>query len=293
MNRRAPDNVRARRLARLVATLTVLVPSLALGGALTTAWRRGVERVDLTLLAGFYLVTQLGITAGFHRLFAHKSFETTRLVKMLLTVAGSMAMQGSLFFWVATHRRHHQFSDRPGDPHSPNLGGGVAGLLHAHVGWMLTYELPLDWSYAIPDLLRDEHLFRLNRHYFTFAALGLALPAAIGLLASGTWQGAWSGFVWGGWVRVFCVHHVTWMVNSLCHRFGSRPHATRDRSTNLWVASLFTLGESWHNNHHAAPASARHGFTAWQLDPTYGFIWILQRLGVAWAVNMAPTRMRA
>lgn len=291
MNRPALDNARARRLARLVAAFTLLAPCVAVGGALATAWTRGVACRDLALLAAFYVVTQLGITAGFHRLFAHKSFETTRIIQTLLAVAGSMAMQGSLLFWVATHRRHHQFSDRPGDPHSPNLGGGFAGLLHAHVGWMLTYEMPPDWSRSVPDLLRDEHLFRLNRQYFAFAALGLLLPAVIGLLASGSWQGAWSGFVWGGWVRIFCVHHATWTVNSLCHRFGAHPYPTRDHSGNLWFASLFTLGESWHNNHHAAPASARHGFTAWQLDPTYGFIRLLEKLGVAWDVKLASTRM--
>jgi stearoyl-CoA desaturase (delta-9 desaturase) len=264
---------------RLLAAITILVPCLGVAGA--AVW--GPSGLDLALLAGFYLVTQLGITAGYHRLLAHRSFETTPLVKTLLIVAGSMAAQGSLLFWVAAHRRHHRFSDRPGDPHSPHLGG----FWHAHVGWMFSHEPGADWARSVPDLLQDDHVFRLNRQYLPLALAGLAAPAVIGGVASWSWQGALGGLLWGGLVRVFCAHHTTWAVNSVCHRFGARPHATRDRSRNVPLFALITLGESWHNNHHAQPRSARHGVGAWQLDPTYAFIWLLERAGMAWSVKRA------
>jgi stearoyl-CoA desaturase (delta-9 desaturase) len=278
-------NLAARRVERAVAAVTILVPGIGTVIALRTA----PTALDLCLFGGFYLTTQLGITAGFHRLFAHRSFETTPRWKAVLIALGSMAGQGPLIFWVAAHRRHHQFSDRPGDPHSPLLGG----LFHAHVGWMLRHEPPADWSRAVRDLLEDDQIFRWNGHYVAFVLAGLAAPAALGGLVSWSWQGAVSGFLWGGLVRAFSAHHVTWAVNSLCHRFGARPNVTRDDSRNVLALSLFTLGESWHNNHHALPTSARHGFTTWQLDPTYGFIRVLERFGAAWDVKLPNTREKA
>jgi len=264
---------------RLLAALTILLPCVGVAIAAV----RGASALDLVLFAGFYFATQLGITAGFHRLFAHGSFDTTPVIKTLLIAAGSMAAQGSLLFWVAAHRRHHQFSDRPGDPHSPDLDG----FWHAHVGWMFTYVPEADWARTVPDLLKDDHIFGVSRHYVAFVLAGLAAPAAIAGVATWSGEGALDGLLWGGLVRVFCAHHATWAVNSVCHRFGQRPQTTRDRSRNVPALALITLGESWHNNHHARPASARHGFTTWQVDPTYAFIRLLERSGAAWDVRRA------
>jgi len=187
-----------------------------------------------------------------------------------------MAAQGPLVFWVAEHRAHHQFSDREGDPHSPDL----EGLWHAHVGWMLDAAPPDLGRYAI-DLLRDRLAMGMNQTYFAWVALGILLPGAITGLVEGSWAAAASGVLWGGLVRIFLVHHATWAVNSICHRFGSRPHATRDGSTNHWLVALFSLGEGWHNNHHAFPTSARHGLKTFELDPSWWTIRLLSATGLA------------
>ncbi|MFN3429731.1 MAG: acyl-CoA desaturase [Candidatus Sericytochromatia bacterium] len=283
----------AQRLERRVATLTIWGPTVGTAAAIAWSATAGVSALELGLLAGFYALTMLGITAGYHRHFTHRSFQAHPAVRWVLGALGAMAAQGPVLFWVAAHRRHHQHADGPGDPHSPWTGdetprGGLAGFWHAHVGWMLRHA-PDDWLRTVPDLLRDDVAMGLNQTYFHWIALGLAAPALIGALATQSWQGALGGFLWGGCVRLFLVHHATWLVNSWCHMLGARPHDTADRSTNAFACAVLTFGEGWHNNHHAVPASARHGWTWRQPDPTWALIRTLERLGLASRVITPPT----
>lgn len=252
-----------------------------LGFLAAVAWSAMVRFswVDLALCAVFYLLTALGITAGFHRLFAHRSYQAHPVVRYGLAILGDMAVQSPVTFWVASHRRHHRYSDQPGDPHSPRVhaDGSPSGFWHAHVGWVFRHDHDA-WARYVPDLLRDRGLIRIDRMYMLWVALGFALPALIGGLAAQHWQGAVGGLLWGGFARTFLWHHATWTVNSICHIAGQRPYATSDTSTNHFGCALLTLGEGWHNNHHAFPASARHGLLWWQLDATYLTIRALERL---------------
>jgi stearoyl-CoA desaturase (delta-9 desaturase) len=292
---RPPVPTSAQDLERHVAWVVVLVPLAGFVLATVYLWGEAVSALDLGLCLGLAFVSQVGITAGFHRLFTHGSFEAHPAVRWALGAAGSMAAQGPLLFWVACHRRHHQHSDEAEDPHSPRHGGsGVAGWLrgmwHAHVGWMFRHE-PEPWGRYIPDLLRDDVAFTLNRTYLAWVLLGLALPAAVGGLASGEWMGALTGLLWGGLVRLFLVHHVTWSINSLCHAAGSQPYDAGDESRNNVLFGLLALGEGWHNNHHAFPTSARHGLAWWQLDVTYLLIRLLQSARLAWAVKLPSPQL--
>ena len=267
----------------------VAVPIVACAAALAGIRSHGPSALDVGLLVAFYALTMLGLTAGFHRLFTHRSFRAHPLVELALAVAGSMALEGPIVRWVAQHRRHHAHADRDGDPHSPVAGGGsrLAGLWHAHVGWMLGGPRTFARRFA-PDLLEDALVRRLDALYLVWVAASLGLPAAIGALATGSAAGAGSALLWGGLVRIFCVHQASWAVNSIGHALGRRPFAARDHSTNNALLALFTLGEGWHNNHHAFPSSARHGLERWQLDPTAFVIAGLCRLGLAWDVK-TPT----
>lgn len=273
----------------------VVLPLAGFAAALGLAWSSGAIRpVDLGLLAGLYLFTGFGITAGFHRLFSHASFAARRPLRLLLAVAGSMACQGPVISWVAAHRQHHSHSDGADDPHSPHhhgagLTGVVRGLWHAHLGWLFA---PRDlrrerWA---PDLLAEPALARIERTFPLWVGLGLALPAAIGFAADPGWRGALLGLLWGGLARIFLVQHVTWSVNSICHVFGSRPFRSRDLSTNNLPCAILSLGEGWHNNHHAFPASARHGLAWWQLDLTWLLIAALERVGLVSRVKAPSAR---
>lgn len=280
----------ALRLERTLAGAVVLLPCAGVVAALVWAGRHGVSCTDIGLAGGMYLLTGFGITVGYHRLLTHGSFRCPRWVRAGLAIAGSMALQGPVVRWVADHRRHHAHSDRPGDPHSPQPGAHAeagarrAHLWHAHVGWLFAPGKTRLRRFA-PDLLRDADIARIDRLYAVWALASLGLPAVLGGLLSGTSQGAWSGLLWGGLVRIFLVHHVTWSINSLCHSVGQRPFVTRDASTNnAWLA-LPSLGESWHNAHHAFPTSARHGLGRFAIDPSARLIWILEKLHLAWDVR--------
>ena len=279
-------------MERRLALLMILMPVLGSTVALVWLWGYGIDAVDIGLCLGMYTVTMLGITAGFHRCFTHRSFQAGNTMRLLLGVAGSMAAQGPVLFWAACHRRHHQYSDQPGDPHSPTLydyglRGWCHGLWHAHVGWMLRHNRE-DWARYVPDLLRDRLVFRLNQYYFIWLGVGLCLPAVLGGVLQWSWQGLLSGLLWGGFVRIFLLHHATWSVNSLCHMYGARPYATDDASTNNLLCALLTCGEGWHNNHHAFPTSARHGLAWWQLDVTYLVLWAAHKAGLVWDIKVAP-----
>ena len=267
----------------------VLIPLAGVGLAGWLLWGRGFGWVELLLLVGMYTATAMSVTIGFHRLYTHRSFEAVAPVRFLLGVFGSMAIQGPLIEWVSRHRRHHQHSDHPGDPHSPHeFGAGVWGVLrgfvHAHIGWAFTPDPPGGDRY-VPDL-RKSRLARVVSALFPlWALLGVLLPAAVGGWASGTWGGAAAGLVWGGLVRIFLVHHLTWSINSVCHLWGSRPYETSDQSRNNAVFGVLAFGEGWHNNHHAFPTSARHGLRWWQFDASYMVIRLLEACGLAWQVK--------
>jgi stearoyl-CoA desaturase (Delta-9 desaturase) len=281
---RAPLGV---RIANLVA---VIVPLAAMLIAIVSLWGRGFTWLDFGLLLGMYALTVLGITVGFHRLFTHRSFETSAPVAFIFGVLGSMAVQGRLFNWVALHRRHHQHSDEPGDPHSPHLAGGgpwgvLRGMWHAHLGWLFQRNRP-DLSRYAKDLEQSFSLRVANRLFFFWVALGLLLPAVISGLIGGTWAAAFWGFMWGGLVRILLVHHVTWSVNSVCHLWGRRPYRSDDKSRNNFLFGVLAFGEGWHNTHHAFPTSARHGLRWWQLDLSYWIIRALEMMGMAWNVKL-------
>ena len=282
----------ADRLERRVAYSTIIVPALATAMTVigTTAGTMRPSPFELGLTAAFCLATLLGVSAGFHRLFTHRSFEAPVVVRALLGVLGSMAAQGSLLFWVAEHREHHQRSDAPGDPHSPYIRAqeqltGLRGFWHAHLGWMLRHESRA-WSTYAPDILRDQTAFFVSRWYWAWVLLGLLLPGVLAGLWHRSLLHVVCGLLWGGWVRMFLVHHATWSVNSLGHMVGRRAFATPDRSRNNALVALVTLGEGWHNNHHAFPSSARHGLARWEIDPSYAVIQLLACIGLAREVKL-------
>lgn len=290
------DHVSAEAVRRwpgwCVTSLIVVGPLVAILFVIIGLWGRQVGIADLALLVGLYVVSCLGVTAGYHRLFTHKSFVAGRALKIALAVAGAVAVEGSLMSWVSNHRRHHRHSDHAGDPHSPLAVGDddhesgdasrvtLRGLFHAHVGWLFRSE-PADEHRFAPDLLEDRDLRVISRLFPVWALCGVAIPFFAGWAFAGTLTGAVTALVWGGLVRIFLVHHVTWSVNSVCHAFGRRPFRTRDRSKNFAPLALLSLGESWHNTHHAFPTLARHGVDRGQLDLTAACIRIWERLG--WA----------
>ena len=274
-----------------MATLAaIIIPFLGLVAAIILLWGWGFTWIDLGLLVGMYLVSGLGITVGFHRLFTHRSFEAYSPVKFALAACGSMAILGSVLNWVAQHRRHHQHSDAEGDPHSPHghgrgLWNWLRGFWHAHIGWAFKPD-PVDLNKYVRDLSRSRAV-RIASALFPFwVVLGLAIPAVLGGFLSESWVGAWRGLLWGGVVRVFLVHHVTWSVNSLGHLWGSRPYETDDHSRNNYLLGILALGEGWHNSHHAFPTSARHGLRWWQPDLSYYVIRGLALVGLAWNVKL-------
>lgn len=282
---------------RAITALIVFGPLFGVVAAAVALFGHGVSVTDLVLAVVFYAVAGHGVTAGYHRLFAHRAFTARRWVKITLAVAGSLALEGSLISWVANHRRHHAYTDRAGDPHSPYAYGATPwartrGALHAHVGWLFLSQ-PTDEAHWAVDLLADHDLVVVSRAFPVLGVVSLAAPAAIGWALSGTLAGAVGGLIWGGLVRVFVLHHSTFAVNSACHIWGKRPFATRagDRATNFAPLALVSLGENWHNLHHAFPTLARHGVDRGQLDSTARLIWLLERLGAISAVRW-PDRTR-
>jgi stearoyl-CoA desaturase (delta-9 desaturase) len=279
------DPVPKRGGEQTALLIFIVVPFAALVLAIPFAWGRALYWHDVVITAGLYVFTGLGITVGFHRFFTHGSFRARRPLVLTMAVAGSMAIEGPVLRWVSDHRRHHAFSDRDGDPHSPWLYGEsvpalIRGLFHAHLGWLFDPANTNPRRYA-PDLLRDRGVMLVSRAFAPIAFLSLALPALLGWLLTGTWQGALTSFFWGSLVRVGLLHHVTWSINSICHAIGQRPFRSRDRSGNVWWLALLSFGESWHNLHHADPTCARHGVLPGQIDASARVIRIFEQLG--WA----------
>lgn len=269
---------RELRLERNFALAVAVVPFL---GVVAAAIWHAITWVDLGILIATYTVTGLGITVGYHRLFTHQSFTCPRWLEGAFAIAGSMAVQGPVIRWVADHRRHHQFSDKDGDPHSPNLGGrSMLGLWHSHMGWFFS-EQKTRIRRFVPDLITNRMLSWIDQRYLWWVVASLALPAALGGLVTWSLEGALTAVLWGGLVRIFLIHHVTWSINSICHVSGARPFHSRDLSTNnLWLA-IPSFGESWHNAHHAFPTSAVHGVGRWQLDLSAMLIGGLEAVGLA------------
>jgi stearoyl-CoA desaturase (delta-9 desaturase) len=275
---------------RVTMFLSVVGPLAGMAVAIVLLWGRGVGPVDLAAMVLMYCLAGFGTTIGFHRLLTHRAFETIRPVRLLLAVCGSIGGQGAVIRWVATHRRHHQESDREGDPHSPHVHGDtpldlLRGLYHAHVGWCFKAD-PKDCGRSVRDLMGDPAMRFVDRMYFGWVFLGMLIPAAIVGWWTYSWGGALSGFVWGGIARIGLMQHVTWSVNSVCHVWGSRPFRSGDHSANNAAVALLSLGEGWHNNHHAFPTSARHGLFWWQFDPSYLTIRAMEKVGLAWNVRV-------
>lgn len=283
------------KLQRRHFLLFDVVPIIGTVAAVAFLWVHPFGWTEAVLLGVFWLLTGLGVTVGYHRLFTHRTFRTTPAVQAVLAVLGSMAGQGPVISWVALHRRHHEFSDREGDPHSPNLSGGgfvgaVRGLAHSHFLWMRRHEYPNVVHYA-PDLVRNRTLAKVARGYYWWVALGLVVPALVGGLVDLSWQGAVSGLLWGGLVRIFVLEHIVWAINSFLHMVGTRPYESRENSRNGGIFALVTLGESWHNNHHAFPESPSFGLDWYRLDPGFWLIRSLQAVGLAWDLK-TPTDER-
>jgi stearoyl-CoA desaturase (Delta-9 desaturase) len=282
--------------AHVTVYLFVIVPFLALIAAVPVAWGWGLSWTDVILAAVWYTVTCLGVTVGYHRHFTHGSFKAKRPLRLALAVAGGLAVQGPILHWVADHRRHHAFSDKDGDPHSPWLFGTspaalARGFWHAHLGWILDRNLSNQERFA-PDLRADRDMRIMHGLFGPLTIVTLAAPAVIGGLVTWSWYGALTAFFWAGLVRVTVLHHVTWSVNSVCHMIGERPFAARDKSANFWPLAILSMGEAWHNLHHADPTQARHGVRRGQIDISARVIWLFEKLGWAYDARWpSPERL--
>lgn len=290
------------RLERNVNIAAVVLPFLGVIAGAAVLWNNFLGPRDLAIFAGMYMLTAIGITVGFHRLLTHRAFKTRRWLYYTFAVLGSMALQGPVIDWVADHRKHHTFTDEEGDPHSPHAGHGaglrgmIAGLWHAHVGWLFSTHGQASSRRFARDLVEDPVMRRINKSFPLIALASLLLPFALGLVLSGGSRlaGGLSALLWAGLVRIFLVHHITWSINSICHFFGRRRFDTDDESTNVFWLALPSLGEAWHHNHHAFPQSAFHGLRWYELDPSGWLIFGLKRVGLAWdVVTVTPERARA
>ena len=282
---------RGERFANL---LGVVVPFAGVLVAIVLLWNQWVDATNLAIMFVLYIFTGVGITVGFHRLLTHRAFQTYPWLERTFAVMGSLAVEGSVLDWVADHRKHHAHADKEGDPHSPHVGhgSGLRGLWHAHTGWLLETQGQADWKRYATELYEDQKMRKIGRRFPFLVIVSLAIPTLAGFVLDGfTLRGALMGYIWGGLVRIFLVHHVTWSVNSICHFFGRRRFEIEDQSTNVAWLALFSLGESWHHNHHAFPRSAYHGLRWWEIDLSGLFISMLARVGLAWnVVRITPER---
>jgi stearoyl-CoA desaturase (delta-9 desaturase) len=295
---KSQDHLPARMplLQQLTMFVSVVAPVIGLIAAIIIFWHRGPASVgwpEVVAMLGMYALTGYGVTIGFHRLLTHRAFDTHRPMRLLLAICGSMAAQGAAIRWCATHRRHHQTSDHDGDPHSPHLHGDGAfallrGMCHAHMGWLFQRDEP-NMAKSVPEMLADPAMVFIDRFYFLWVFLGIAIPGAIVGLWTSTWQGMISGMIWGGFVRICLMQHATWSINSICHVWGRRPFRTSDHSANNWICAVIALGEGWHNNHHAFPTSARQGLRWWQFDSSWLIIRAIGAIGLAKNIR-TPTR---
>jgi stearoyl-CoA desaturase (Delta-9 desaturase) len=285
---------RAHKISNLVGAI---VPFLAFIAAIVLLWNEIVDWSDLAVLAIMYVVCGLGVTVGFHRLLTHRSFQTYKPIQYAFATLGSMAVQGPVIAWVADHRKHHAHTDEEGDPHSPHVGhgdgvlGALHGLWYAHMGWLFDSHGRAEAKKYARDLVEDPGMRFISRSFLGIVALGLVIPFGLGYAFDGTLAGGLTGMLWGGLVRIFMLHHVTWSINSVCHFFGRRRFDVEDHSTNVFWLALPSFGESWHHNHHAFPRAAVHGLKWWELDPSGAFIRAMKRAKLAWnVVEISPER---
>ncbi|HKE78728.1 MAG TPA: acyl-CoA desaturase [Solirubrobacteraceae bacterium] len=285
------------RPEKIVNLVAVVLPPIVIVAAIVVFWNEVVGVHDLVLLAVMYLLTGFGVTIGFHRMLTHRAFRTSKPVEYVFAALGSMSVQGPVINWVADHRKHHAHTDEEGDPHSPHVGAGkgvigaIRGLFHAHVGWLLTEEGRAERSKYARDLVEDRGMRVIDKAFVGWVVLGLLLPAFVGWLITGSFAGFLTGLLWGGLVRVFVLHHITFSINSVCHFVGRRRFATEDESRNVWWLALPSFGEAWHHNHHAFPRSAVHGLGRLELDPSAWLIWTMEKLGLVWdVVRITPER---
>ena len=283
------SDLRQSMSERVILAAFIALPFLAMVAAVPVAVIYGwISWLDVGLAVVMYAIAGHGITVGFHRYFTHGSFRANRPLRMALAIAGSLAIEGDVTTWVADHRKHHKFSDKDGDPHSPWRYGTstralAKGLAYAHVGWLFDVE-QTDKRQYVPDLLRDEDISRVSRAFPALVAVSLLAPPLVGGLVTWSWTGAATAFFWASLVRVGLLHHVTWSINSICHAIGERPFASRDRAGNVWWLAALSMGESWHNLHHADPTCARHGVLRGQIDSSARVIRIFEKLG--WATSV-------
>ncbi len=283
---------RTTRISQVVTLVAVVVPPLGLAAGMGALWNVAFHWSDLAIMAGMYVVCAFGTTIGFHRYFTHKGFEARLPVKATLAILGCMTMQGPLTQWVTDHRKHHALSDKPGDPHSPHVGhgegawGALKGFVHAHVGWMFSLKgMERGREYG-KDLYEDRLIRTIDRLYIFWVVATLGIPFGLGYAIGGTWQRGVEAMLWGGLVRIFAYQHATFSVNSICHMFGRQDYRSRDEARNNWLVALLVFGEGWHNNHHAFPASARHGLSRFQIDVSWLVIRGLEKLRLVWDVKV-------
>ncbi len=285
------------RAERNVNLIGVVLPFVGVLIAIVLLWNQDVDALSLSIALVMFLLTGAGVTVGYHRLLTHRSFRTYPWVERTFAILGSMSVQGSVLDWVADHRKHHAHTDTEGDPHSPHVGhgSGLKGLWYAHVGWLFETQGQADWKKYAAELYEDSAMRKIGRRFPYLVLLSLLIPTVAGYVLSGfTLKGALLGYIWGGLVRIFFVHHITWSVNSICHFFGSRRFDIEDKSTNVGWLAVFSLGESWHHNHHAFPRSAYHGLRWWEIDVSGMIITLMSKLGLAWdVVRITPERQRA
>ncbi len=289
------------RRHKIINLIGVPLPLVGLIAAIVLLWNEAIGPLELALLVSTYVITCLGVTLGYHRMFTHRAFESSRTFRATIAILGSMAVQGSVITWVADHRKHHAFTDQEGDPHSPHLSGpgflgGIKGLWHAHVGWLFESVGTADRERFAGDLVKDRVLRVVDKLFGLWVVLSFAIPFAIGWAIGGGFTAALTALLWGGFVRVFLLHHVTWSINSICHFFGRKRFDIEDESRNVFWLAPFSMGEAWHHNHHAFPTSAFHGLSRWErvADPTGLLISLLEKLGIIWnVVRISPERQMA
>ena len=293
--------VEMSRAHRVVNLIGVPMPLVGLVAAIALLWNRMVGPLELAMLVGLYIPTALGVTLGYHRMFTHRAFESSRPFRAGVAIMGSMAVQGSVITWVADHRKHHAYTDVDGDPHSPHghgpgIAGAIKGLWHAHVGWLFQTVGTAERERFAPDLIKDGMLRVVDKLFFLWVVAGFVFPFVLGWIIGGGLGTALTAVLWGGFVRVFLLHHITWSINSVCHFFGRRRFDVQDESRNVfWLAPL-SMGEAWHHNHHAFPTSAFHGLRFWErlADPTGLLIALLEKLGVIWnVIRVSPAKQAA
>jgi stearoyl-CoA desaturase (delta-9 desaturase) len=286
-------------LQRRVNLAAVFIPFLAFLGACALLWNQIVGWTDLAIMVALYLPAGFGITIGYHRMLTHQAFQTSKPVRYLFAILGGTAVQGPVIEWVADHRKHHAHTDEEGDPHSPHTHAGegwkgaMEGLWHAHVGWLWSTQGAASKRKYAPDLMEDPGMRWINRHFLWWVLAPLAIAFGLGFALTGELKGGLTALLWGGFVRVFFLHHVTWSINSICHFFGSRRFETEDHSTNVFWLALPSLGESWHHNHHAFPRAAKQGLARFELDPSAWVITAMEKLGLVWnVVRISPERQQ-